>query len=214
MKAKEFTNEAKAAVEKPLTQCSDQDLQKLLGKGKLGAMVRHPWFQEYRNYQHAYKHGVTRAGFHHVQVFSYFKEIHTTPEGKIRPLIMVDFMFFYSGTKVVQAYKYYREKEPDDNEKRMGPSAGWKHFKTWAEEEDAVEKAWNKHNATKTNESESYQPPSLTVGDKILKGKFKNSPAEIKGFKKDKHNQPVLKTNKGDVQLFKPRVSKLMKEDE
>lgn len=57
--------------------------------------------------------------------------------------------------------------------------------------------------------TESYQPPKLEVGDKILKGKFKNSPAEIKGFKKDKHNQPVLKTNKGDVQLFKPRIAKL-----
>ena len=63
-------------------------------------------------------------------------------------------------------------------------------------------------------EAESYQPPELTVGDKILKGKFKNSPAEIKGFTKDKHNQPVLKTNKGEVQLFKPRVAKLMKEEE
>ena len=62
-------------------------------------------------------------------------------------------------------------------------------------------------------EADSYQPPSLSVGDKILKGKFKNSPAEIKGFTKDKHNQPVLKTNKGDVQLFKPRVAKLMKEE-
>ena len=62
-------------------------------------------------------------------------------------------------------------------------------------------------------EAETYQPPELAVGDKILKGKFKNSPAEIKGFTKDKHNQPVLKTNKGEVQLFKPRVSKLMKEE-
>ena len=61
-------------------------------------------------------------------------------------------------------------------------------------------------------EAETYQPPELAVGDKILKGKFKNSPAEIKGFKKDKHNQPVLKTNKGEVQLFKPRVTKLMTE--
>jgi hypothetical protein len=60
--------------------------------------------------------------------------------------------------------------------------------------------------------TESYQPPELSVGDKILKGKFKNSPAEITGFTKDKHNQPVLKTNKGEVQLFKPRVAKLMKE--
>lgn len=57
---------------------------------------------------------------------------------------------------------------------------------------------------------DSYQPPELHTGDKILKGKFKNSPAEIKGFGKDKHNQPVLKTNKGDIQLFKPRVVKLI----
>ena len=62
-------------------------------------------------------------------------------------------------------------------------------------------------------ESETYQPPELEVGDEILKGKFKNSPAKIKGFTKDKHNQPVLKTNKGDVQLFKPRVSKLVDGD-
>jgi hypothetical protein len=64
------------------------------------------------------------------------------------------------------------------------------------------------------NEADSYQPPSLNVGDKILKGKFKNSPAEIKGFTTDQHNQPVLKTNKGDVQLFKPRVEKLMNKKE
>ena len=54
-----------------------------------------------------------------------------------------------------------------------------------------------------TEGAETYQPPALAVGDKILKGKFKNSPAEIKGFKTDKNNQPVLKTNKGEVPLFK-----------
>jgi YD repeat-containing protein len=62
-------------------------------------------------------------------------------------------------------------------------------------------------------ETESYQPPVLKVGDKILKGKFKNSPAEIKGFTVDKHNQPILKTNKGEVQLFKPRIAKLIAKD-
>lgn len=61
-------------------------------------------------------------------------------------------------------------------------------------------------------EAESYQPPELSVGDEVSIGKFKNRKAEIKGFAKDKHNQPVLKTNKGPVQLFKPRVAKLMKE--
>jgi hypothetical protein len=55
----------------------------------------------------------------------------------------------------------------------------------------------------------TYQPPELQVGDTIKKGKFKNLPAEIKGFTKDKNNQPVLKTNKGDVKLFNPRIDKL-----
>ena len=57
------------------------------------------------------------------------------------------------------------------------------------------------------NETDSFTPPSLSTGDTVLIGKFKNRKAEIKGFKKDKHNQPVLKTNKGEVQLFKPRIS-------
>lgn len=74
--------------------------------------------------------------------------------------------------------------------------------------------AWKKSGEAQHLVAEdSYTPPTLHTGDKILKGKFKNSPAEIKGFKKDKHNQPVLKTNKGDIQLFKPRVTKLMKEE-
>jgi len=63
------------------------------------------------------------------------------------------------------------------------------------------------------HEADSYQPPELSVGDRILKGKFKNSPAEITGFTQDKHNQPVLKTDRGEVQLFKPRVVKLLDKD-
>lgn len=52
--------------------------------------------------------------------------------------------------------------------------------------------------------------PTIEIGDEILVGKFKNRKALIKGFTKDDHNQPVLKTNKGDQKLFKPRISKLM----
>ena len=63
-------------------------------------------------------------------------------------------------------------------------------------------------------EAESYQPPTINVGDEVKVGKFKNRRAEVKGFTTDKNNQPVLKTDKGDQQLFKPRISKLMKEEE
>ena len=54
--------------------------------------------------------------------------------------------------------------------------------------------------------------PKISVGDEVMVGKFKNRKAEVKGFSKDDHNQPVLKTTKGDQKLFKPRLSKLMKE--
>lgn len=53
---------------------------------------------------------------------------------------------------------------------------------------------------------------SPQVGDTILIGKFKNRKAVIKGFGKDENNHPVIKTNKGDVKMFKFRIAKLMPE--
>jgi hypothetical protein len=55
----------------------------------------------------------------------------------------------------------------------------------------------------------TLNPPSISVGDEVKVGKWKNRKAEVKGFTKDDHGQPVLKTTKGDQKLFKPRVSKL-----
>ena len=59
------------------------------------------------------------------------------------------------------------------------------------------------------SETDTLDTPDIDVGDEVKVGKFKNRKATVKGFKKDSHGQPVLKTNKGDQQLFKPRVSKL-----
>lgn len=55
----------------------------------------------------------------------------------------------------------------------------------------------------------TLNPPSISVGDEVKVGKFKNRKAEVKGFKKDDNGQPVLKTTKGDQKLYKPRVTKL-----
>jgi hypothetical protein len=60
---------------------------------------------------------------------------------------------------------------------------------------------------TKNN---SLQPPRIDVGDMVFVGKFKNRKAEVVGFEKDKNGQPVLNTTKGNQPLFKPRVAKLM----
>ena len=57
--------------------------------------------------------------------------------------------------------------------------------------------------------AKQYTPPTIEIGDTALIGKFKNRKATIKGFAKDAHHQPILKTNKGDVALFKPRIDKL-----
>lgn len=59
---------------------------------------------------------------------------------------------------------------------------------------------------------EEISLPDLETGDELMVGKFKNRKATIKGFKKDKNNQPVAKTDKGDQQIFKGRVKKLMDE--
>ncbi len=56
--------------------------------------------------------------------------------------------------------------------------------------------------------------PDLEVGDVLMVGKFKNRKATIKGFTTDKNGQPVAKTDKGDQQIFKGRVKKLMKKDD
>jgi len=48
------------------------------------------------------------------------------------------------------------------------------------------------------------------VGDMLLVGKFKNRRAIVKGFGRDKNNQPTVKTTKGEYALYKFRVNKMM----
>ena len=62
--------------------------------------------------------------------------------------------------------------------------------------------------------TDTLKLPSINIGDEVRVGKFKNRKAVVKGFDKDEHNHPVLKTTKGDQKLFKPRISKLMKVEE
>jgi hypothetical protein len=193
MKINEILTEEEAPILPK--RVTDKELVALLGKGKTNAMLRHPWFQRYSNYQKAYRYAKDKWGFVTVDMFPFFVEHNRTPDGGIRPTIYVSFIFSYSGTKVVQAHQFTRPLVPDEFELNNKITGGWQHGTTWK-----VDKV----------KEDTYQPPELHTGDKILKGKFKNSPATIKGFSKDKHNQPVLKTDKGAVQLFKPRVTKLM----
>lgn len=65
---------------------------------------------------------------------------------------------------------------------------------------------------TTQEDKDKLKLPVLKAGDTLMVGKFKNRKAEITGFDKDKHGQPVAKTDKGDQQIFKGRVAKLMPE--
>ena len=124
----EFLSEAESI---PGRQVSDKELVTLLGKGRTNSLLTNPFFTDYSNYQKAYKYGVDSAGFPWVEVYFYFDQIHKTPEGKIRPEIMVKFIFSYSGSKIVNAHKHTRARIPNDMEKRWGPSAGWQHLSDW-----------------------------------------------------------------------------------
>ena len=55
-----------------------------------------------------------------------------------------------------------------------------------------------------------YSNPDIKVGDMLLVGKFKNRKAIVKGFGKDKNNQPTVKTTKGEYSLYRFRVNKMM----
>lgn len=48
------------------------------------------------------------------------------------------------------------------------------------------------------------------IGETVLVGKWKNRRAIVKGFGKDKNNQPTVKTDKGEYSLYKFRIQKLM----
>lgn len=54
---------------------------------------------------------------------------------------------------------------------------------------------------------------SLEKDDKVLIGKYRNKEAEIKGFSIDKHNQPVMHTNKGKRNLTAFRIADKMPEE-
>lgn len=54
---------------------------------------------------------------------------------------------------------------------------------------------------------------SLEKGDKVLMGKYRNKEAEIKGFSLDKHNQPVMHTNKGTRKMTAFRIADKMPEE-
>lgn len=59
--------------------------------------------------------------------------------------------------------------------------------------------------------SSILEQKDIKVGDTILVGRWKNSPAVVKGFGKDKNHQPTVKTNKGNYSLYRFRIQKLMK---
>ena len=50
----------------------------------------------------------------------------------------------------------------------------------------------------------------IKVGDMILVGRWKNRKAIVKGFGKDKNNQPTVKTTKGEYSLYRFRINKIM----
>lgn len=98
--------------------------------------------------------------------------------------------------------------------RQKNPRGGYTHIHTVEYDDGTVADIYNLKNHTLSeDEGDTLNPPSITVGDEVKVGKFRNSKATVKGFKKDDHNQPVLKTNKGDKKLFSLRLSKLQEDE-
>jgi len=134
----QYFKEAKVSTEhKPMEQVRDTDLPGLIGKGAFTSLSKHPWLKDYSTWHKAWKHGVDRVGFHTVEVYPYFPHAHTTPDGRVRPETMLRFTISHFGPtgKVRQVDKYIRDKEPNENEKRFGPTAGWNYVKSWKKDE-------------------------------------------------------------------------------
>ena len=132
---KEFIRET---YEVPGRQIAEKELVAMLGKGKVKSLVTNPFFKEYSSYQKAFKHGVSPAGFPWVEVYFYFASVHKTADGKIRPQLMVKFVFGYTGWKIINAHKYLRSKVPGERELKWGPSAGWEHHSDWKKSDDLL----------------------------------------------------------------------------
>lgn len=128
----DYIQEAKLPAPSPVKQKSFNDVQDALGKGKTNAMLKHKWMSDYSMYEKAYKHGVDNANFHHVEVYPYMPSLHTTPEGKVRPNIMLRFHFADSN-KVAQVHKFIRDKDP---------SSDWKHAKSWKQDDVREHVSW------------------------------------------------------------------------
>lgn len=122
---KQHYTEAKVSVEpKEVALVQPRDLPSLLGKGAFNSLIKHPWMKEWSAYDHAWKHGVDRSGFHTVELYPYMRGVHTTPDGKVRPTTMLQFTISHFGAsgKVIQARKYIRTSDPNSE---------WKFVKAW-----------------------------------------------------------------------------------
>jgi hypothetical protein len=110
----------------PAHRVTSKELIELLGKTRFNSLLRHEWYSKYLDYEKAYRYGRSEKGFIKVDVFPFFREVHKTAKGSIRPETYLTFTFSRSGYRVIQAHQFVRSKDSDD--------IGWLHLKTWKED--------------------------------------------------------------------------------
>lgn len=102
-------------VNKAPTRVTEQELLALIGKMRVDAIKKHPWYKihclPYPKY--AYKHSTDQWGEHEVEVYPYDPDVQKTDDGKIRPTKFVRFEFHKY--KVTNAHVFTRPNEKSDN---------------------------------------------------------------------------------------------------
>ena len=98
----------------PAHRVTSRELTALLGETRANCLLRHEWYSKYVDYEKAYRYGRSKTGFIKVDVFPFFREVHKTAEGGIRPETYMSFSFSRSGYRVIQAHQFVRSKVADD----------------------------------------------------------------------------------------------------
>jgi len=117
----------------PVRKVTAKELMELLGKARAKSLMKHEWYSKYLDWEKAYRYSI-KSGFISIDVFPFFREVHKTPTGNIRPETYLTFTFSRSGSNVIQAHQFARSKVPDEFELNNTISNGWLHLKTWKED--------------------------------------------------------------------------------
>lgn len=127
----EFITEGKNKQPESTDVMSLADMQKHIGKAKMNAIMKHPWYRD--NFGHVQSLGVP-VGMKYERNEHGFETVHVAhgPYGDQQMRKMAQFQLNYSGRKVdnVHLFRNWGNEVYDDSHRDMAGKIKWKHAKS------------------------------------------------------------------------------------